>query len=202
MTSLISFRRLAITSVKTELWEFWVCKNGFPQSVEASLLLFRHWVLSDSLKPCGLQHSRLPCSSPFPKFCSGSCPLSWLLWCSVTKSCPNSLPLRELQHTRFPCPFLSPWVCSNSYPLSQWCHPKILSSIVPFSFSPQSSPALGYFLMSRLFTSGGQSAEASASASVLPMNIQWISFRADWFDLPAVQESSLLMEPVMVPRWR
>ena len=177
MTSLISFRRLAITSVKTVLWEFWVCKNGFPQSVEASLLLFRHWVLSDSLKPCGLQHSRLPCSSPFPKFCSGSCPLSWLLWCSVTKSCPNSLPLRELQHTRFPCPFLSPWVCSNSYPLSQWCHPKILSSIVPFSFSPQSSPALGYFLMSRLFTSGGQSIGALASASVLSINIQ------GWFPL-------------------
>ena len=56
--------------------------------------------------------------------------------------------------------------------------------------------------MSGLFTSGGQSAEASASASVLPMNIQWISFRADWFDLPAVQESSLLTEPMMVPRWR
>ena len=100
-----------------------------------------------------------------------------LLWCSVTKSCPNSLPLHELQHTRFPCPLLSPWVCSNSYPLSQWCHPIILSSIAPFSFSPQSSPALGSFLMCRLFTSGGQTAEASAAASVPPMNIQ------DWFPL-------------------
>ena len=172
MTFLISFRRLAITSVKIEIW---VSKKGFPQRVEASLLLFSHWVFSDSLRPHGLQHSRLSCPSPFPKFCSGSCPLSWLLWCSVTKSCPNSLQFHELQHTRLPCPSLSPWVCSISYPLNQWCHPITLPSIAPFSSSSQSSPGLGSFLISRFFTSGGQRAEASAS--VPQMNIQ------DWFPL-------------------
>ena len=88
----------------------------------------------------------------------------------------NSLQPHGLQHTRLPCPSLSPGVCSNSYPLSWWCHPAILSSIFPFSCL-QSFPASGSFLMSRLFASGGQSIGASASALVLPMNIQ------DWFCL-------------------
>ena len=86
----------------------------------------------------------------------------------------NSLPLHGLQHTRLPRSSPSPRACSNSCPLSQWCHPAISSSIVPFSCL-QSFPASGSFLMSRLFTSGGQSIGASASASVLPTNIQdWI----------------------------
>ena len=63
-------------------------------------------------------------------------------------------------------------VCSNSCPLSQWCHPIISSSVSPFSSCPQSCPASGNFPMSQLFPSGSQSIEASASASVLPMNIQ------------------------------
>ena len=62
-------------------------------------------------------------------------------------------------------------------PLSQWCHPTISSSLVPFSSCPQSFPASGSFQMSQLFESGGQSIGVSASASVLPMNIQ------DWFPL-------------------
>ena len=114
----------------------------------------------------------------------------------------DSLQPRGLQHARLPCPSLPPRVCSNSCLLSWQCYLTISSSATFFSFCLQSLPASGSFSVSGLFTSGGQSAEASASASVLPMNIQWISFRADWFDLPAVQESSLLMEPVMVPRWR
>ena len=86
----------------------------------------------------------------------------------------NSLPLHGLQHTRLPRSSPSPRACSNSCPLSQWCHPAISSSIVPFSCL-QSFPASGSFLMSRLFTSGGQSIGASASASVLPTNSQdWI----------------------------
>ena len=67
--------------------------------------------------------------------------------------------------------------CSNSCSLSQWCHPTILSSVIPFSSCFQSFPASGAFPMSPFFTSGGQSIEVSASASVLPMNIQ------DWFPL-------------------
>ena len=63
-------------------------------------------------------------------------------------------------------------VCSNSCPLSQWCYPTISSSVTPFSWCPQSFPASGSFPISQLFASGGQSIGASASASILPMNIQ------------------------------
>ena len=80
-------------------------------------------------------------------------------------------------HPRLPCPSLSPRVYSDACLLSQWCHPTISSSVVPFSSCLQSFPASGYFLMSWLFASGGQSIGASASASVFPMNIQ------DWFPL-------------------
>ena len=84
--------------------------------------------------------------------------------------------------------YLSPRVCSNSCPVSWWCHPTISSSVVPFSSCLWSFPASGSFPMTWLFASGGQSIGASASAAVLPMNIQgWFSFRTDWFDLLAVQ---------------
>ena len=87
----------------------------------------------------------------------------------------DSLQPHGLQHFRLPCPSPSPWACSNSRPLSRWCHPTISSSVVPFSSWLLSFPASGSFLMSQLFTSGGQS--IGASGSVLPMNIQ------DWFPL-------------------
>ena len=99
------------------------------------LLLLSHWVMSDSLRPNGLQHARLSCPSPTPKACSNSCPLS------------------------------------------QWCHPTISSSVIPFFSHLQSFPASGSFLISQFFASGGQMIGISASASVLPMNIQ------DWFPL-------------------
>ena len=88
-----------------------------------------HSVVSDSLWPHGLQHTMLPCPSPFPGVCSDSCPLSW------------------------------------------WCHPTISSSVVPFSFCPQSFPASGSFLMSQLSASGVHIG-ASASTLVLLMKIQ------------------------------
>ena len=105
--------------------------------------------------------------------------------CSVVS---DSLRPHGLQHTRPPCP-PTPGVHSDSCPLSRWCHPTISSSVVPFSSHLQSFPASGSFQMSQLFSSGGQSIGASASASVLPMNIQdwFISFRMDWLDLLAVQ---------------
>ena len=100
----------------------------------------------------------------------------------------NSLQPHGLQHARLPRPSPSPGACSNSCLLSQWCHPTSSSSVVPFSSCLQSFPASGSFPMSQLFTLGGQSVGASASVSVLPMNIQdWFSFRIDWFDLLAVQ---------------
>ena len=89
----------------------------------------------------------------------------------------KSLWPHGLQHTRPPCPSPTPRVYSSSCPLSQWCHPAISSSVVPFSFCLQSFPASESFQMSQLFTSGGQSIGVSDSASVLPMNIQ------DWFPL-------------------
>ena len=82
-----------------------------------------------------------------------------------------------LQHTRPPFTSPTPGVYSNSCPLSWCCHPTISSSAVPFSSHIQSFPASGSFPMSQLFTWGGQSIGVSASASVLPMNIQ------DWFPL-------------------
>ena len=87
----------------------------------------------------------------------------------------DSLWPHGLQHTRPPCPSPTPGIYSDSCPLTQWCHPIISSSVVPFS-CPQSFPASGSFPMSQ-FSSGGQSIGVSASTLVLPMNVQ------DWFPL-------------------
>ena len=99
----------------------------------------------------------------------------------------DSLRPHGLQHTRLPCPLrtLRPW--SNSCPLSQWYHPTIILCR-PFLFCLQSFPASGSFPMSEFYASGSQSIGASASASVLPMNIQdWFPLRLTAFDLFAVQ---------------
>ena len=82
----------------------------------------------------------------------------------------NSLRPHRLQHTRLPCPSPTPGAYSNSFPLSQWCHPTISFSVVPFSSHLQSFPASGSFPMRQSFTSGGQ--RIGVSTSVLPMNIQ------------------------------
>ena len=110
--------------------------------------------------------------------------------CSVQFSCSvvsDSLRPHGLQHTRPPCPSPTPGVYPNLCPLSQWCHPTISSSVIPFSSCFQSFPASEFFQMSQLFASGGQSIGASPSTSVLPINTQDISFRMDWLDLLEVQ---------------
>ena len=84
----------------------------------------------------------------------------------------NSLRPHGQQHARPPCPSPTPGACSNSCPWSLWCHPTISPFVVPFSSHLQSFPASGSFPMSQLFSSGGQSIGVSASASVLPMNVQ------------------------------
>ena len=89
----------------------------------------------------------------------------------------DSLQPYGLQNARLPCPSPTPRACSSSCPSSQWCHPTISSSVVPFSSRLQSFPASESFSVSQFFASGGQSIGASAIASVLPMNIQ------DWFPL-------------------
>ena len=102
----------------------------------------------------------------------------------------DSLQPHESQHARPPCPSPTLGVHSHSHPSSQWCHPAISSSVVPFSSCPQSLPALGSFPMSQLFTSGGQRTGVSALASVLPMNTQdwsplgwtcWLSLQSKGF---------------------
>ena len=94
--------------------------------------------------------------------------------CSVVSIC---LQPHGLQHTRLSCPPPVPGACSNSRPLSWWYHPTISSSVVHLFSCLQSFPASGSFPMSLFFTSGGQSIGVSASASVLPLNIQ------HWFPL-------------------
>ena len=109
---------------------------------------------------------------------------SWMIWVILCNrsvrfshsDVSDSLRPNGLQHTRPPCPSPTPGVYSNSSPLSQWCHPAISSSVVPFS-RLQSFPASGTFPMSQLFASFGQSIGVSASTSVLSMNTQ------DWSPL-------------------
>ena len=90
----------------------------------------------------------------------------WSFCCSVAKSCPILWEPMDYSTPGFPvCPSLSPTICSNSCPLSWWCYQTISSSVASFSSCPQSFPASGSFLMSRLFASRGQSIGASASVA-------------------------------------
>ena len=98
----------------------------------------------------------------------------------------DSLWPHGLQHFRLPCSSQTPGTCSNSCPSSWWCHPTISSSVIPFSSRLQSFPVSGSFQMSQHFSSGGQSIGPSASASVIPMNIQ------DWFPLGITSLISML----------
>ena len=122
-----------------------------------------------------------------------------LFSCSVMS---DFLRPHKLQHARLPCPSPSPGAFSYSCPLSQWCHVTISSAVSPLSSCPQSSPASRSFLMSWLFASSGQSIGASASTSILPMNIQ------DWFPLGLTgsvalhsQESSLTTQFENIKSW-
>ena len=111
----------------------------------------------------------------FPSFDPHSLTISSVQFtCSVVS---DSLRPHGLQLARPPCPSPTPGVYSNSCPLSRWCHPTISSSVVCFSSHHNSFPAPGSFQVSQFFSSDDQSIRVSASASVLPMNIQ------DWFPL-------------------
>ena len=124
-----------IVTHRSQEFHLFISVSWVPGAVPVTLSVsqFSRSVMSDSLQPHGLQHSRLPCSSPTPQACSNSCPLS------------------------------------------QWCHPTISSSVVPFFSCPNLSQHQGLFPMNRLL-SGGQG--IGASASVLPMNIQgWFTLR-------------------------
>ena len=145
-----------------------------------------HWV-GDSIKP----HHPLQPSSPFAFNLNGMIRIIAKLTISSVQFSHSvvsySLWPHESQHARPPCPSPTPGVHSDSRPSSQWCHPAISSSVIPFSSCPQSLPASWSFPMSQLFAWGGQSIGVSASVSVLPMNNQewsplgwtgWISLQS------------------------
>ena len=108
---------------------------------------------------------------------------------SVAQSCPNLRP-HESQHARPPCPSPTPGVHSDSRAWSQWCHPAISSSVVPFSSCSQSLPASESFPMSQLFTWGGQSTGVSALASFLPKKSQGLS-PSEWTGWISLQSKGL-----------
>ena len=139
---------------------FVVCK----ETTVVTFIVF-HWIMCFQFKMCSFSLVMFT-----DMFASSSVQFS----CSVVS---DSLQPHGLQHAWLPCPSPSPRACSDSCPLSQWCHPTISSAVLPFSSCLQSFPASESFQMNQFFASGGQSIGASASASVLPMNIQ------DWFPL-------------------
>ena len=102
----------------------------------------------------------------------------------------DSLWPHESQHARSPCPSPTPGVHSDSHPLSQWCHPAISSSVVPFSSCPQPLPASESFPMSQLFAWGGQSIGVSALASFLPKKSQGWS-PSEWTGWISLQSKGL-----------
>ena len=108
--------------------------------------------------------------------------------CSVAQSCPTLCDPIDCKHIRLPCPSPPPGACSNSHPLNWWCHPTILSSVIPFFSCLQSFLISESFLMNWHFASSDQRIGASASASVLPMKIQ------DWFPLGFSMEEIMLWE--------
>ena len=112
---------------------------------------------------------------------------STLFSCSVMS---NSLWPHGWGQASFPCPKPTPAAYSKSCPSTWWCDSKISCSVIPFSFWPQSLPASGSFPMSHFFTSGGQSIGISASATVLPMNIQ-VQFPLGWTGWISLQSKGL-----------
>ena len=148
----------------------WAMEHKLLSRLRAAIC--RCWVAQSCLTLC--DPGGLACCSPWRHKESDT--TKWLNW--------TELNWTEL-HARLPRLSLSPWVHSNSGPLIQWCHPNISSSVVPFTCL-QSFPASRFLLRSLFFTSGGQSIGASASASVLPKNIQ------GWFPLGLTGLVSLL----------
>ena len=153
-------------------WEGWLREGAFSlRGSRAEMRVVKHTCCPSDRRPsAAMQAIRVfPFRRPNQKF-KASVQFSW----SIVF---DALQPHGLQHTRLPWPSPTPKACSNSCPSSQWCHPIISSSVIPYSSCLQSFPESGSFVMSQLFTSGSQSIGASASASVLPTNIQ------DWFPL-------------------
>ena len=139
---------------------FFVCLFVYKSPVES----VSHWKISLCLLPWDLTQTKKIQSMR-----------SWELFSSVHLSrsvVSNSLRPHESEHARPPCPTPTPGIHLDCHPSSQWCHPAISSSVVPFSSCPQSLPASESFPMSQFFTWGGQSIGVSALASFLPKKSQ------------------------------
>ena len=166
--------------------------TGIPQFVALLLLHFEDITFSTNWRFVATLHWASLFAPFFPQPCSlhvfpSHFDFIHLFSRSVVS---DSLWPHELQHTKLLCPSLSPRVSSNSGPLHQWYHSTISSPVIPFSSCPQSFPASGSFPMSQFFTSGDQSTGVSASASVLPMNVQgW--FPSGWTGLLSLQSKRL-----------
>ena len=150
------------------MWWVKLIINSLPQSEKKILKCIERILITASQSKSSMVSILLT----LKRFIWGkSSPKKYLMWLSFSHQVmSSSLWPHGLQCTRLLCPSLSFGACSNSCTLSQWCHPTISSSIVPFSSCPQSFSASGSSPTSRLFTSGGQS--IGALASVLPINIQ------------------------------
>ena len=135
------------------------------------------WNIIDQQIICNIL---LNCLLTTINYCCCSATQLCLTLCDPMYCCTSGIPISP-----------SPGACSNSCPFNQWCHPTSSSSVMPFSSCLQSFPASGSFQMSQLFASGGQSIGVSASASVLPINIQ------DWFPLGVTGVTSLQSKGIL-----
>ena len=153
----------------------WICSNSCPMSQWYHTTIPCLW--PPSSLALNLSQLQDPMSQLFRSDGQsiGVCISSFQFSSSV--KCESLWPHGQ-QHTRLPCPLPTPELCSNACASSQWCHPTISSSRIPFSSCLQSFPATGSFVLNQFFTSGGESIGASAWESVLPMNIQdWLPLR-------------------------
>ena len=189
-SALASVQFSSVAQLCPALWDPKNCSMpGFPVHLQLLELSQTHFhQISDAIQP--ISSSVIPFSSCLQSFpASGFFPMSQLFasggqstGVSASDSVrfsrsvmSDSLRPLGLHYARLPCPSPTSRTYSNSSPSNRWCHPTISSYVIPFSSCLQSCPASGSFLMSLFFASGGQSIKVSASASVLPMNIQ------DWF---------------------
>ena len=183
----LPFQRVAVTwslwggGWQSGMWWIITCQHGtFPCA------LIHTWTLESDVYgavfPTSFWWGPLDRAPSQPLFCLSLDCRKFCCCCSVTTSC-LTLWLCGLQHARLLCPSLSPGICWNSCPWSQCCYPTISSSAAPFSFCPQSFPALRSFPVSQLFTSGGQSighlcrkCQAVISSLICPQLISAILF--------------------------
>ena len=159
-----------ITTNYGKFWKRWAYQTTLPASWEICMQVKKQLLEPDMEQwtgsKLGKEYIKVVCCQPaYLTYMQSSVQFS----CSVVS---DSLQPHESQHTRLPCPSPTPGVHSESHPLSQWCHPAISSSVVPFSSCPQSLPTSESFPMSQLFTWGGQSTGVSALASFLPKKSQ------------------------------